>query len=150
MARFVFRLAPLLRARRHAEQQQQRRVAEIERDRLRLEDTLRQHQRSISQGKQSVRDRLVGRLDTSDLRIHAGSSLAMMRKAHRVVLELAGVHRRLEQVRADLIEATQRRRALELLRDQRHEQWKADQNKAETAALDDLASTSATRKGTTP
>ncbi len=150
MPRFVFRLAPLLRARRHAEQQQQCRVAEIERERLRLEGTLRRHQQSISQGKRSVRDRLVGRLDTSDLRIHAGSALAMMRKAHRVVLELAGVHRRLEQARAELIGATQRRRALELLRDRRHEQWKADQNKAETAALDDLAATSAARKDQTP
>ncbi|UCD76367.1 MAG: flagellar FliJ family protein [Phycisphaerales bacterium] len=146
MARFVFPLQPLLRARRRAEQARQRAVAEVERERLSLEDRLRRQQRQIAEGKRWLGDRLVGTLDVPVLRDQAGATMLFMRKAQRVALELAGVHRRLEAVRAELIEATKRRRAIELLRDRRFQQWKADLDKAETAALDELAVIAAARR----
>ena len=150
MARFVFRLQPLLRARRLAEQAQQRRVGELEQQRIGLEDTLRRRQQVLADSKVALRDRLTGTLQLHDLRVHANAALQVMRQAQRLVLQLAGVHKRLEEARADLLAATQRRRALELLRDQRFEQWRADQNRAEAATLDDLAAAAAARKDRTP
>ncbi len=150
MARFVFRLQPLLRARRLAEQTQQRRVGELEQQRIGLEDTLRRRQQALADSKVALRDRLMGTLQLHDLRVHANAALQVMRQGQRLVLQLAGVHKRLEEARADLLAATQRRRALELLRDQRLEQWRADQNRAEAATLDDLATAAAARKDRTP
>ena len=146
MARFAFRLQPLLKARKRAEQARQRAVAEVVREKLELEDQLRRRQEQIARGKQALGDRLVGKLDVRLLRDQAGATMLYLRKARQLALELAGTHRRLEAARDELIEATKHRRAIELLRDRRFEQWKADLDKAETAALDELAVIAAARR----
>lgn len=146
MAKFKFPLEPLLKARRMTEQQKQRAVATIEQERLRLEENLRHQQAVIAEGKRSLKASMVGQLDVQQLRMHAASSLHVMRKAQRVVLELAGVHRRLEAARSELIEAARNRRAVELLRERRFEQWKAALDKAEVNAMDELAVIAAARQ----
>ncbi len=139
MARFVFALEPLLRARLRAEQQHQRTMAGLERERIHLQGTLRRHQHGITQGKQGLRTALTGAIDMPTQRLAANASLHVVRKAQQIVLQLAGVHRRLDSARPRLIEAAKHRRAMELLRDRRFAQFKAAENKAETAALDELA-----------
>jgi flagellar FliJ protein len=146
MARFRFPLESLLTARRLAERERQRGVADLERQRMRLEQKLRRMQDAIAGGRQDLRTALVGTLDAQSLRMHAASSLHHLRAAQRVVLELAGVQRNLDAARAALIEAARARRAIELLRDRRLEQWKTAQNKAETDMLDELAVIAAARR----
>ncbi len=146
MARFVFTLEPVLKARRRSEEAFQRDVAGIERDRMRLEGILRGHQRNLVSNKDVLRDGLTGLIEVRDLRLQANASLQVMRRAQQIVLELAGVYKRLEAARTRLIEASRRRRAIEFVRDRRYEQWKAALNKAETAALDELAVIAAARK----
>ncbi len=146
MPRFSFRLDPLIRVRRQVEQARQIAVAALERQRLDLEDSLRKQQQFITEGKQTLRDRLVGPVDITGLRTHAGSTIQLMRRANQIVLELAGVHRRLESARNELIQATKDRRAIELLRERRFEQWKTNLNRAEDAAIDELAVQAAGRK----
>lgn len=145
MAKFQFSLDPLLKARRRAEQSRQRSVAELEQERLRLESSLRGQQSVIVENKRDLKSQLVGRLDVAMLRRHAAAMMQQARVAQRVVLELAGVHQRLEAARAELVEAAKARRAVELLRDRRMEQWKASIAKAETDALDELAVIKAAR-----
>lgn len=128
-----------------AEQVKQRAVADIERERLALEDKLRRQQDTIALARDSLRESLIGTLDAHNLRLHAASSIQQMRQAQRLALELAGVHRRLEAARAALIEASRARRAIELLRERRFEQWKAALDKAENNALDELAVIAAAR-----
>ncbi len=146
MARFVFSLEPVLKARRRSEETFQRDVAGIERERMRLEEILRGHQRNLVSNKDVLRAGLTGLIEVRDLRLQANSSLQVMRRAQQIVLELAGVYKRLEAARTRLIEAARRRRAIEFVRDRRYEQWKAALNKAETAALDELAVIAAARK----
>jgi flagellar FliJ protein len=146
MSRFRFSLEPLLTARRHAERERQRAVAELERERRDLENRLRKQQQFIGEGKRLARDQLVGRLDLSAMREHAAATIALMRDAQRVVLELAGVHKRLDSARAELVEAARQRRAVELLRERRYERWKREINRAEDAAIDELAVHAAARK----
>lgn len=146
MARFVFSLEPVLKARRRSEETFQRDVAGIERERMRLEEILRGHQRNLVSNKDVLREGLTGLIEVRDLRLQANSSLQVMRRAQQIVLELAGVYKRLEAARTRLIEASRRRRAIEFVRDRRYEQWKAALNKAETAALDELAVIAAARK----
>ncbi len=146
MARFVFKLEPLLKARCRVEQQFQLAVAEIERERIRLEDKLRDKQNVLTGGKEELRDKLSGSIDVSSLRYRANVAQQIMRDAQRIVLELAGVHNRLFVARGKLIEAARNRRAIELVREKRYEQYKADEAKAEIAAMDELAVIAAARK----
>jgi flagellar export protein FliJ len=146
MAKFVFRLEPLLKARRRAEEDAQREVAVLQRQRMVLEDTLRRHQQSISHGKEAQRGALGGVIDMRALRMEAGASLHLVRKAQQIVLQLAGLDKQQQAAREKLIEARKRRRALELLREQRFEQWKRKLDKAETAQLDELVTNAAARK----
>lgn len=139
MPRFHFQLEPLLRARRRAERDRQRVVAELEQERARLEAALRAQQEHIDAGRNQMRERMVGRVLVHELRAHTAASMKQMAQAQRVVLELAGLHRRLEGARADLLSAMQARRAIELVREKRHEEWRRSEARAETAALDELA-----------
>jgi flagellar protein FliJ len=146
MARFIFTLEPLLKARRIAEQGKQRAVADVQRERLRLEQMLQRQQAHLSEGKRSLRGSLTGAVDVTAVRLQAAASVQVMRQAQRMVLELAGVHTRLEAARAELIAAAKARRAIELLKEQRFARWKSRIDKAETAALDELAVQRAARQ----
>jgi flagellar FliJ protein len=146
MPRFIFKLEPLLKARRREEQTRQRAVAVIERERLELEQRLQRQQRAISEGKHELRDELLGVVNVTQVRFQATAALQVMRQAQRMVLELAGVHKRLAGARGELIEAAKTRRALELLKESRFARWKAGIEKAEVAALDELAVQQAARQ----
>ena len=139
MAKFRFELDPVLRARQREEDVIQRDVARLQRQRTMLEDGLRNRQVRLSESKRPVRDQLVGTIETSNVRMQATASLAIMRDAERTVLELAGIHQRLEEARSKLREAAKRRRAIELLREQRVMEWRRNEARVEQLALDELA-----------
>ncbi|MHC4427986.1 MAG: flagellar export protein FliJ [Planctomycetota bacterium] len=149
MAKFRFKLEPLLKARKRAEERHQLTVAGMERERLALEEKLRRQQDAIGQSKKTWRGSLVGRIDIASLRLQAASALGSVRQAQQLVLQLAGVHQRLEAARCELIEATKARRAIERLKERRFERWKTDLEKAETARLDELATNGAAARGVT-
>ncbi|MCP4068103.1 MAG: hypothetical protein GY741_07470, partial [Phycisphaeraceae bacterium] len=115
------------------------RVAEMETARRRLEDGLRRRQSQIGEARSQLRGRLEGRIDASSLRGQANASLAEMRDAQRVVLELAGIHRRLETLREGLRAASRARRAVEILKERRFEAWRREQDRREQAELDEMA-----------
>lgn len=146
MTRFAFTLQPLLDLRRRREQQAQVALAAVNQQRLNLERRLRQQQELIRSDKHALRGRLVGLLDTDALRLQAVSAVQGMRTAQRLAVELAGVHKRLSTTRAELVEATRARRAIELLRDRRYEQWRREQSRADAATIDELATNSAARQ----
>jgi len=139
MARFRFQLQPVLDARLRAEDERRRDVATLEAERRRLEDRLRSGQVSISGARDDVRSALVGTVRPDALRAQANASLACMRDAQRLVLELAGVHRRLEVAQAALAEAAKQRRAIELVKERRFEIWRREQDRREQSALDEVA-----------
>lgn len=153
MARFVFKLRPVLEQRERTEREHQKRVAELERERLALEQVIRTHQRSIVQERRDLRD-LVGDpeisgptpVELSMVRVQANASLFLVGKAQRAALELAGVHKRLQAARAELLEATTARRALEQLRDRQHEAWLKEENRKEASALDEIGVIAAARR----
>ena len=139
MAKFRFELQAVLNARLRAEELQQRRVAELEASRRKLEDGLRARQARIGESRAQLRGRLMGAIDPSMLRGQANASLVGMRDAQRVVLELAGIHRRLQSVMAELRAASRDRRAVEILKERRFEEWRREQDRREQAELDEIA-----------
>src|ERR1043165_787990 len=117
MAGFVFELEPVLEQRRAAERAKQFVVGALERERLALEDRMKEIQRDIVREKEDLRDHLSGvSADMRAVRLQAGASLRRGGRAHHAALQLSGVLARLERARRDLLEATTRRKAVEKLR----------------------------------
>lgn len=139
MARFRFRLQPVLGQREREEQDRMLAVAALERERLTLENRLRACQGRISGGRSEISAALGGgRVDLGAARMQAGATLRDDQEARRTVLELAGVLKRLESSRIELAQAAARRRAIELLRDRDLERHHREENRREAVDLDDL------------
>lgn len=148
MARFRFRLQPVLRQRELAERDERLAVAEIERERLALEDRLRAAQRAIEEEQRAL-TAIVGAqgVNPAHARAQAASILRARAQADRVARELAIVYRRLERARGELAQAAMRRRSMELLRDRQREAFRRDESRKEDGAIDELAVMRAARSG---
>lgn len=141
MKGFVFRLQPVLEMRQREEREHQRSVAELERERVGIEEELRSCQQKVAFERSDLRDRLMGDgIDVSGARWQAHASIDAMRRTKHAALRLAGVLSRVELARRSLMDATSRRRAVELLRDRQYEEWKALQQKRERLELDEIGS----------
>lgn len=145
MPKFRFALQAVLDQRERVEQQKQRVVADLEGQRAVVEGKLRGFQRAISQEKLDQREKLRAG-DVAGARGQAAAIVKLAAAAQRAVLELAGVHKRLEGARADLLEAAKRRKAVELLRERRQEEWRMALERRENAEMDELAVMRAGRK----
>lgn len=145
MARFIFTLQAVLEQRERMEQQRQRVVAELEVERLRLEGMVRECQRGIVAERESQR-RHLGAGDLGAARSQAAAAARLDTRAQRIVVELAGLCKRLEAARAELLEASKARKAVELLKQHRYEEWRREQERRDAAAIDELAVMQAARK----
>jgi flagellar export protein FliJ len=145
VAVFRFKLQPVLDQRLREERERQRAVAELEAQRLEVEERIRADARSIRAEKEELRDRLAAAksfggagVDLGGVRMQANASLHMVARTQQRVLQLAGIHKRIDRARLELLEATTRRRAVELLKERRHAEWKAAIDRRENAEQDDL------------
>jgi flagellar protein FliJ len=138
VARFRFSLQAVLEQRRRVEERHQRGVAELEMQRLELERQIRQAQREMA-GERVLQGRFLGAGDLSAARMQAGAAGRLNARSQRAAVELTGIYRRLESARQELAEATKARKAIELLRDSRFEQWRMGQARQEAAAADEMA-----------
>jgi flagellar protein FliJ len=145
MARFRFELEAVLEQRLRIERQAQRGVAELEVERLQLEERVRRLQRAIADERADQRLLLQGG-QVGEARAQAAAAVRLGGVAQRVVLELSAVHVRLEAARGELLAATKRRKAVEMLRERRLEAWREDENRREAAEMDELAVMQAGRK----
>lgn len=145
MARFVFELQAVLSARRAQERAKQRAVAELEAQRLAAENEIRACRERLEAERDDLRDALAGEraapgaVNLAHVRMQAAASLHVVADAQRAVLRLAGLMKRLDAARLDLLEATTRRKAVETLRERRLEAFMDEQRRRERAAADELA-----------
>ncbi|MFG0246061.1 MAG: flagellar export protein FliJ [Phycisphaerales bacterium JB052] len=141
MARFVFKLQPVLDQRERAERDKMLVVAELERERLALESRIRTCQQMMSDERRTLAEALSGgnRVDVRAVKLQAGASLKHNFDAQRAVLELAGVFKKLEIARAELAQASASRKAVEMLRDQQREAFEHEQDMRETRELDEMS-----------
>jgi flagellar FliJ protein len=146
MARFRFELQAVLEHRERIEQERQRAVAEIEAQRVALEDVIRRCQQGLVQERDAMREMLAAS-DIRGVRCQVAAAGRLNTTAQRAVLELAGVHKRFEAARSTLLEASKDKKAVELLKERRYEEWKRQQNKREADAIDELAVMRAGRGG---
>lgn len=139
MARFEFKLEPLLRQRKAVEDQCQRDLAKIMRQRMILQNQLRSIQQTITQSKRDLSHGLIGRVDLDQIAQFSRYSGQVTQRAHALVIKLAAVEKMIDKARAQLTQAMRDRQALQLLRDRRYEQWRLRQQRLESAQLDEMA-----------
>ncbi|MFZ4573329.1 MAG: flagellar FliJ family protein [Phycisphaerales bacterium] len=141
MAKFVFRLEAVLRARLAEERARQLALATVERERAAIEEEIRGHQVAIATERAEMRERLSpgAPVQLRAVRLQAHAALHAVARAQQATLRLAGVYQRIDVARRDLLKATTRRKAVERLRERRFEEWAQERKRAETAALDELA-----------
>jgi flagellar export protein FliJ len=146
-------LEVVLEQRKRLEREQQIAVARLDRERLEVETRLRDLQRAIVESGSEMRSRLAGgggsggAVAIQDVRLQAGASLHLATRARLAALELAGVYQRLERAREELLKAARARRAVELLRERRHEEWKQEASRAEGRFVDEVATQGFIRRG---
>jgi flagellar export protein FliJ len=142
VARFRFRFEAVLEHRRRQERDHQRIVAGLEARRRALEDRIRDCQGRLESERQDLRvDLLTGKriLDVRALRLQVSVAGAITARAQRLVIELAGVHARLDDARARLLEATTARKAVQRLRERELEAWRLREKRREARELDELS-----------
>jgi flagellar export protein FliJ len=150
MAKFRFQLQPVLDHRIAIERDRMRVLGELERDRLRLEARLLELRDSAATEREDLRAALAGQagpVDLTRVRLQAHAGFRCANEEHRVVLALAGVLERITRARQLLLEATTRRKGVELLKEKRYQEWREDQNRREDALLDEIAVTRASAAG---
>ena len=145
MPRFVYQLESLLSLRERQERDKQLVLAQVESESRDIEARLRAIHSEIARGKQSWRDSLAGAVDPRAARLEAGAAVHAQFRAQRLVLQLAGIQRRIESARADLLEASRRRRAVELHKERRLREWRRAQSRREDQMLDEMAVMAAAR-----
>jgi flagellar export protein FliJ len=145
--RFEFELEPVLEMRKRLERQKQLAVAELQAQRLALEERIRAAQQSLADGRRYVRELLTpgGMAGTGDgmaavARVRLSAHMALHTTVHvqRLAIELSGVVQRQNAARAELLRAAVARKAVEALRARRWAAWLAEQKRLETAAIDEI------------
>jgi flagellar protein FliJ len=140
MARFVFKLAGVLKQRLHVERQRQRDLAERHAHLGQLQQQLRQLNERVQATNDDVRsNRLTGTLDMSFLAAHRRFLAAMQRGAVEVVQRMAVAQRQVDEALAALAEAAKQRKVIEKLREKQLERWRAEQDRREAADLDEVS-----------
>jgi flagellar export protein FliJ len=156
MPKFRFELEAVLKARLAAERQKQLALARLEQERVQIEDYIRLCQQQIRAETQDLRDHLTSErrvheerwgealpenagVDMRAVKLQANAALQQVGEAQRAVLQLAGVHKRIDRARLDLLEATTARKAVEALKERRFEAWREAQKKSEAAMLDEIS-----------
>jgi len=139
MPSFKFRLQPVLAQRERDEKDRMRVVAELESRRMQIEDDIRASQGRIVEGRRAVAQALSGgRVDLGAAKLGSAATMRHDQDARRGVLEMAAVINQLESARNELIQASARRRAIELLRDRALERHLDEEKRRENNAMDDL------------
>lgn len=145
MPKFKFQLEPLLKLRERVERDRQAAVAQLERERLELEGAIRDRQDAINHARYAARGALSpgGSVDLEQARLSAIASLRSQADAQANALKLAGLYKRIEDARENLLRATAARRAIELIKEQRQQEHQRIESRKEFQLIDELATINA-------
>jgi len=137
--RFEFRLEALLKHRKDAEKECQRKVAGIQQEAQKLVRLIQDAQARIeAENKAMVRDKLVGVLDMQYIAYEkrfVGNLNLHIALAQR---QLALVDQKLAAARAELLAAAKARKVIEKLREKQYARWRAELDRKEAAAMDEM------------
>jgi flagellar protein FliJ len=147
MAQFTFNLEHVLRARRHAEQEHQRLLADEQAVMTKLEAKLRELDGNVQANMDDLRNnRLTGSLDMRFLAAHRRFVLAVRQEAMGVVQAMARQQSKVDEAQQHLAEAAKQRKIIEKLRERAHDRWRSEQAHKEALQADEVATQLSYRK----
>ena len=147
MAHFVFNLEHVLRARRYAEQERQRLLADEQSVMTRLEVKLRELDGNVQSNMDDLRsNRLTGSLDMRFLAAHRRFVAAVRQEAMGVIQAMARQQLKVDEAQRHLAEAAKQRKIIEKLRERAFERWRAEQAHKEALQADEAATQLSYRK----
>ena len=139
MPGFEFKLDVLLQHRCTEEEKCQRELSRLLRSKMIFEQELRKMQQTIAGSKRQLSNDLLGKVNINRVAEFASYSGQTTMRGHHLVVKMAELEQHIQIARQKLLEATKKRKALELLRDKQKEAWVREQNRRETAELDEIA-----------
>ncbi|HQY87774.1 MAG TPA: flagellar export protein FliJ [Tepidisphaeraceae bacterium] len=139
MARFVFRLESVLKQREREEQFCQAALAEALGVQAGLEAKIAQIEQEVRRETESLRTRMVGHIDTTEILRHRRYLAACAIDVARISQELANARLRVEASRRKLTDAAKRRKALELLRDKQKAEFNSEFERKHQIELDEVS-----------
>ena len=139
MARFVFKLEAVLRQRKQIEQQKLRDLAVRQQALVALQEDLQNLQNQAQNATQDLREnRLVGTINLSFLSAHRRFIMSMGRQAAVLTQKITQAQKLVDEARLILAEAARNRKAIEKLKEKHYENWRTEQAKKESDALDEV------------
>jgi flagellar export protein FliJ len=146
MPKFTFRLESVLRVRLHAEQQEQRAVADAQRKLFRLQTQLEEMQAGIETSSVELRKHIgSGQLDARWLLQHAHHAQDLRARAAALSDEIFHAGLALTTAQERLVVASAQRKSLQKLRERQLEQFATLEQKRERNVHDEIAARSGHR-----
>lgn len=140
MARFEFSLEALVTQRERVEKEKQRRVAAVQQEIQAVMRGIQDIHARISQENRTLGAReLTGRLDMQYIAHEKRFVANLQIKAAGEMKRLTGLEQALSLARAELMAAARARKVLEKLREKHFSRWRAEQERKETAEMDEIA-----------
>ena len=147
MAQFVFNLEHVLHARRHAEQERQRLLADEQAAMTKLEAKLRELDGNVQSNMDDLRsNRLTGSLDMRFLAAHRRFVAAVRQEAMGVIQAMARQQLKVDEAQRNLAEAAKQRKIIEKLKERQQERWRAEQAHKDALQADEVATQLSYRK----
>ncbi|MDR2591970.1 MAG: flagellar export protein FliJ [Chitinispirillales bacterium] len=140
MKRFVFKLDTLLRVKRNKEDEIKRRLAEKNREAESVRAEIKATETELKDFQKNVKvNRDGGGESVADLRHSVSYRNALKLKMLKAGQKLDNVMVEAYGINQELIKAAQERRAVEIIREKRYEEWKKENAAAEQKFIDDLS-----------
>jgi flagellar protein FliJ len=138
--RFVFKLDTLLRVKKNKEDEIKRRLAEKNREAEAVRAEIEAAQAELKEFQRNVKvHRAEGGESVADLRQSVSYRNALKIKLLKAGQALDNVMVAAYGINQELIKAAQERRAVEIIREKRYEEWKKENAAAEQKFIDDLS-----------
>jgi flagellar protein FliJ len=138
--KFVFKLDTLLRVKKNKEDEIKRRLAKKNREAESVRAEIKAAEEELKEFQRSVKEhRAEGRESVAELRQSVSHRNALKIKLLKAGQTLDNVMVAAYGINQELIKAAQERRAVEIIREKRYEEWKKENAAAEQKFIDDLS-----------
>lgn len=146
MPKFEFKLEALLEHRLQVEKEKQRRVAVIQQEIQAIQRQIQDAQMRIALENRTLGTReLSGRLDMAYISTEKRYVGNLHLKIIYALQKITSIEQTLAVARADLLEAAKSRKVIEKLKEKQLARWRAEQDRKESALLDEIGTQLAVR-----
>lgn len=146
-AKFKFSLEPLLDVRKEVEKEKQRKVGKIQQEENELLNKIRGMEQTIrDQTRFLATQKLTGMLDLTYItqgKVYVGN---LNFRIIQTMQQAAVVRQRLNQAKAELLEAARARKVIEKLKEKQLKRWQEEQARKEAAFMDEIGTQLALRR----